>query len=458
MSRKEGSKTLAVDKKLMLVSNAKSIVGEIEIPGDKSVSHRAAIFAAISKGETKISNFASSEDCTSTLECLRRLGVDFERIGATVRVQGLGKQGLMKPQTALDCGNSGTTMRLLAGILAGQEFNSELIGDESLSARPMNRIVLPLEKMGSLIKSENGKPPLQIIGKRLLSAMKYEMPIASAQLKSAILLAGLNADGKTVVRNLPSEKPFSMSRDHTELMLRHLSVEIGEEFLETDEGFVQEVSIDGNSVLSAKDMLVPGDVSSAAFFIVAASILPDSDITLKNVGLNPTRTAFIEVIKNAGARIESFNIRERNCETVGDLRIRSSKTLVADSDVIRLNGSEIANLIDEIPILAVLGTQLKGGLEVRDAAELRVKESDRISTVVKNLEEMDACVTEYEDGFRVEKSALKGAKVNSFGDHRIAMAFAIAGLFADGHTEIINAECANVSFPTFFEVLTKAVI
>ncbi len=440
----------------MKIYPANSVEGEIDIPGDKSISHRAAIFASLSKGKTTITNFSVSEDCRSTLQCLERLGIEIEITGNRVVIDGKGKRGLSKPSEDLDCGNSGTTMRLLAGVLAGQNFESVLFGDTSLSARPMKRISMPLNEMGAKVETADGQPPIRIAGKYPVTPISYDLPVSSAQIKSAILLAGLNGNGVTKVRNPPTKTPEPPSRNHTELMLRYLGARIYERFLETGDGFVHEVSIDGGSELSARDIVVPSDVSSSAFFVTAAIVLKDSDIMLKNIGLNPTRIAFLEVLKGFGAGIEILNAREVNNEPIGDLRVRPGE-LLQNPNRMELRGDIIANLIDEIPIIAVLGTQLNGGLEIRDAHELRVKESDRIKSVVENLKKMGAAVTEFSDGFRVEKSELKGAKLNSYGDHRIAMSFAIAGLFSSGETEIAGFEAVNVSFPEFFKVLASVV-
>ncbi len=441
----------------MKIFKANSIQGTINLPGDKSISHRAAMLSALAEGKTKIENFATSEDCASTLRCLRDLGVKIEPNGTTVFITGVGKSGLTKPVKPLDCGNSGTTMRLLAGILAGQDFESVLVGDESLQQRPMKRIIEPLEKMGAEIESKNGTAPLKIQGKNPLKNIEYDLSVASAQIKSCILLAGLNAEGKSKIRSPKSKIPQSPSRNHTELMFGHLGAKIEENFIEADDLYVHEITIDGRSQLEAKDLLIPSDISSAAFFLVAASCLKGSEIVLKNVGLNITRSAIIEVLQGFGAEIEIQNKREASNEILGDLFVKGNKDLKSKTVSNRIEGDIIANLIDEIPILAVFGTQLENGLEIRDASELRVKESDRIAAVCENLRKMNAGVEEFEDGFQVKRSGLKGAKVDSFGDHRIAMAFAVAGLFANGETEIIDAECAKVSFPEFFEVLQNVV-
>jgi 3-phosphoshikimate 1-carboxyvinyltransferase len=439
----------------MKIQPANSLNGTIRLPGDKSISHRAAILSAMATGETRIENFATSADCASTLDCLKNLGVEIKRENAIVFVRGVGKSGFSKPKKELDCGNSGTTMRLLAGILAGQNFDSVLIGDESLSKRPMRRIIEPLEKMGAKIESENDCAPLKIRGKNSLRSISYNLPVASAQVKSCILLAGLKAEGKTKVQSPKSKTQSPTSRNHTELMMRYLGAEIEADFIATENGFVEEILVDGNSELNAKKLNIPSDISSAAFFLVAASCLKDSEIVLENVGLNPTRTAIIEVLQNLGAEIVILNSRQSCNETVGDLMVRGGENFAPTAFSNIISGEIIGNLIDEIPILAVFGTQIDGGLEIRNAAELRVKESDRIKAVVENLRRMNADIEEFADGFRVGKSKLKGATVDSFGDHRIAMAFAVAALFAKGETEIVGAECAGVSFPEFFQTLFK---
>jgi len=437
----------------MKIQPAKSLNGTIKLPGDKSISHRAALFAALAYGETRIENYATSADCASTLDCLRNLGVEIEQEKLTVYIKGVGVNGLTKPSKDLDCGNSGTTMRLLAGVLAGQNFDSVLVGDESLSKRPMRRVIEPLTQMGAKIGSNNGCAPLKISGVNPLQSISYKMPVASAQVKSCVLLAGLNADGKTKVRNPESRIQNPTSRNHTELMLSYLGAEIEESFIESENGFIQEILINGSSKLNARNLNISSDVSSAAFFIVAASCLKGSEILLKNVGLNPTRTAIIEVLQRFGADIEILNRQEICKEIIGDIAVRGGESLVSKSVSNVIEGDIIANLIDEIPILAIFGTQIENGLEIRGAAELRVKESDRIKSVVENLRRMNATVEEFSDGFKVEKSELKGAAVDSFGDHRIAMSFAVAGLLAEGETEISGAESAGVSFPEFFQML-----
>jgi len=402
------------------------------------------MLSAIAEGQTRIENYATSVDCRSTLDCLRQLGVEIEQDGNRVFVHGVGRTGLRAASGELDCGNSGTTIRLIAGILAGQDFDTVLTGDESLSRRPMRRIIDPLTKMGAVVESNDGKAPLIIRGNAHLQAIEYELPVASAQIKSCVLLAGLNADGETSVIE-PVE-----TRDHTERMLRWFGVDVTRSR--------NRLSIQGRPTLrpGQEKLCVPGDISASAFFMVAASCLPGSDVWMSNVGLNPTRSGIVETLQHLGAEIEILNSEEVNNEPVGRIRVTGSLR-PQTTDVVR--GDVIANIIDEIPILAILGTQIEGGLEIRDAAELRVKETDRIAAVVENLRRMDASVEEFDDGFRVGRSALKGARIDSFGDHRIAMAFAVAGLFAkEGETKIDGAECAGVSFPEFFDVLESVVI
>ncbi len=406
------------------------------------------MLAAMADGTTQITNFATAADCHTTLGCLENLDVKISIDGTAVIIQGVGKRGFRAPVGPLDCGNSGTTMRLIAGILAGQNFDSILTGDASLTKRPMKRIIEPLLSMGAKIESVGDHAPLHIYGygEKHLNGVEYKLNIASAQIKSCILLTGLFAVGRTtVIEPIPT-------RDHTERMLRWLGVDVREENL-ADE---KRISVSGDQILKARDIDIPGDISSAAFFIVAAACLPDSSVEIENVGLNPTRNAIFDVLRQFGVDIKITNERLENNEPVGDLAI-DSRLDSANVGCNILNGKLIANILDEIPILAVFGTQIDGGLEIRDASELRVKESDRIAAIVENLRRMNADVEEFPDGFRVAKSELNGAEINSYGDHRIAMAFAVAGLFAKGDTKIIGAECADISFPGFFETLKSVV-
>ena len=401
------------------------------------------MLAAIAEGTSRISNFAESEDCSSTLACMAGLGIKIERDGSSVKVSGCDKYGLTAPDSPLDCGNSGTTMRLLSGILAGQPFESTLIGDESLSRRPMKRVIGPISEMGASVDSVEGHAPLKISGKRPLKPIEFRLPVASAQLKSCVLLAGLYADGETTVI-----EPVA-TRDHTERMLRGFGVDVRV----SDASDARSITVDGGARLKATDITVPGDISSAAFFLVAASCIEGSRLEMPNVGLNPTRTGVLDVLRRFGADIEISDEGESGGEPIGTLIVKHHAELSAANA--RVEGAIVANLIDEVPILAVFGTQVEGGIEIRDAGELRVKESDRIAAVAENLRKMGAEVEEFEDGLRVNKSRLNGAVVDSFGDHRIAMAFAVAGLFAEGETEIRAAECAAVSYPRFFDVLSS---
>lgn len=413
------------------------------------------MLGAIAFGRTRIENFASSEDCASTLECLSRLGVCIEREGSCVVIQGVGKKGLRVPVGPLDCGNSGTTMRLLAGILAGQDFDSIMTGDDSLRVRPMSRIADPLVAMGAQVETMDGHAPLKIRGGRTLRGIEHILSVASAQVKSCILLAGLYAGGETVV-----VEPV-LTRDHTERMLRKFGVRVGRASVPPHG---HRYSISGDAELFGCDQVVPGDISAAAFFLVAAACLDGSDIRMRNVGLNPTRADIVSVLTGFGARIDGFDgpradlTLEPDTEPARDIRVRSGFDAGEPRRSNVIGGKLVPKLIDEIPILGVLGTQLKHGVEVRDAAELRVKESDRISAVVENLKKMNADVEEFNDGFRVRRSRLTGARVDSYGDHRIAMAFAIAGLLAEGETEIDGAECVAVSFPGFFDQLQNVAI
>ena len=431
----------------MKIRPASSIRGKIELPGDKSMSHRAAFFAAMAEGESRILNYSTAADCSTTLACLATLGVDIRRYNSTVYIRGVGEKGFRKPDIPIDCGNSGTTVRLLAGILAGQKFESVLTGDESLLKRPMQRIIEPLYSMGAKIESDDGHAPIRIFGVPRLNGTDHKLTVASAQVKSCLLLAGLHATGSTTVLE-PTP-----TRDHTERMLRWLGVEVDE--MDTDDGKI--ISVLGDQIIRANDIEIPGDISSAAFFLIAAACLPESKLNLENVGLNPTRTAIINVLLHLGTDIETSDEKLVCNEPVGNLTVRGISNRSGNHTGNLLNGKEIANLIDELPILAILGTQINGGIEIRDATELRVKESDRISAIVENLKRMGANVTEFDDGFKVERSELNGAVVDSFGDHRISMAFAVAGLFARGETEILNSECVDISFPGFFEMLATVV-
>lgn len=425
------------------VKPIKGFRAEFEVPGDKSISHRVAILAGLSSGICRVDNFLPSEDCVCTLNAMAQLGAyhevleSFEDYGPTsMRIYGQG-MCLRAPDGDVDCGNSGTGMRLLAGMLAAQPFESVLTGDGSLCSRPMGRIMEPLSEMGALIRAcgdKEGCAPLRIRGGKL-QPMTYEMPVASAQVKSAILLAGLFADGETTVVE-PSE-----TRDHTERMLAYFKVDSAREG--------DAISTYGGQVPEARDLRVPGDISSAAFWLVAAAVLPGAGLLIRNVGLNPTRRAILDVLIRMGAELNDV-VRSEECgEPYGDIEVKGS---VMQGTEIR--PGEVANLIDEIPVLAVAGALSGGRMVIRNAAELRVKESDRIATVCENLRLMGVDVEEFEDGMEIRGGKpLRGAQLDSFGDHRIAMAFAIAGLFAEGETVIENTDCINTSYPGFADRL-----
>ncbi len=419
------------------ISPATSIRGAITLPGDKSISHRCALLAAIAEGETRISNYSSGADCRSTLEAIRSLGAPVEQQAAEIKIVGRGLSGLRAPERMLDAGNSGSTIRMLSGVLAAQPFTSRIGGDESLSRRPMDRIMKPLAAMGATIQAREGRyPPLEITGARL-RPIDYSLPVASAQVKTCVLLAGLFAPGTTVVR-----EPVR-TRDHTEIALAEFGAEVT-----VRSG---EISVSGGRPLRAGEFTVPGDLSSAAFFLAAALMAADADLLIEGVGLNPTRSALLDFLTGMGADLRIMNVRRKGGELAGDLRVRSS----------RLKGGVIdktlaAGLIDEIPVLAVLGAATENGLIVRDASELRVKETDRIATVAENLRRMGAAVKDSPDGLEVAgRQSLKAAELDSFGDHRVAMAFAVAALASDGECLIRGAEAAEVSYPEFFATLRQ---
>ena len=419
----------------VLIQPAHHLTGTLRVPGDKSISHRALMFGALASGKTIIQNPLLGEDVQSTRRCLEGLGVHVtEKEGALI-VHGRGSSAFRPPLGPLDCGNSGTTMRLMAGILAGQPFHSVLIGDPSLSRRPMRRILEPLRAMGAQIQTTpSGTAPLEIDGTRL-HPIDYVTPIASAQVKSCILLAGLFAEGTTSVT-----EP-SLSRDHTERMLPGFGVPVQREGLR--------VSVTGPATLTACQVDVPGDISSAAFFLVAATILPEAFLRIEGVGLNPTRTGILEALMDMGAPIRIQDPHEVNGEPRADLQVQSGKL-----KGIRIEGEMIPRLIDEIPILAIAATQAEGRTEIRDAAELRVKETDRIAAIADNLRRMGVELETFDDGLAIEgPQILRGAEIDSYGDHRIAMAFTVAGLAAQGNTLIRNADCAVISFPGFYETL-----
>jgi 3-phosphoshikimate 1-carboxyvinyltransferase len=418
-----------------IVRPARSVSGVVRIPGDKSISHRYAMLAALAKGTSKFHNFSEAEDCFNTLGCMCALGSGWERCeDGAIGVYGVGMR-LKAPSERLDCGNSGSTMRLLSGILAGQPFASELFGDASLSRRPMARIMKPLTEMGAQISSsEGGRPPLKIQGGRL-RAIHYKPEVASAQVKSCVLFAGLFAEGETVV-----DEPIR-TRDHGEIALRAFGAEV--------ERSGNAASIRGGQKLQAIEALVPGDLSSAAFFLCAAALFPGSVVTLPGILMNPTRARLLDILIQMGLKIAVAQLEEHHGELVGTVEARGATWKGGT-----IAGADTAALIDEIPVLAAVAPYTENGIEVRDAKELRVKESDRIAAVAINLRKMGAEIEERPDGMRIPGGQrLYGAELDSFGDHRIAMAFAVAALRADGETTILGADAAGVSYPSFFDDL-----
>ena len=409
--------------------------GELTVPGDKSISHRAVMFGSLAQGTTRITHFLEGADCLSTISCFRKMGVDIERNASEILVHGKGLHGLSAPSEILDVGNSGTTTRLISGILAGQSFTSELNGDASIQSRPMKRIMTPLQSMGADIVSikGNGCAPLRITGKSL-QAVHYQSPVASAQVKTCVLLAGMYADGITRVT-----EPV-LSRNHTEIMLNYLGAKV------TSQGTT--ASIEPEPLLKAREIQVPGDISSAAYFIAAGLLTPDSQILLRNVGINPTRDGILKVCRAMGADITLLNINEEG-EPVADLLIRSSQLHGTT-----VEGSIIPTLIDEIPMIAVMAAFAEGTTVIRDAAELKVKESDRIAVVTEGLRRMGADIQPTEDGMIIHGGKpLQGAKINSYLDHRIAMSFAVAGTICDGTMDIVKGDCVNISYPEFYKDL-----
>lgn len=411
--------------------------GCFELIGDKSISHRAVMFSSISKGHNKISNFLMGEDCLSTISCFRKMGVDIQINGKDVYVKGNGLYGLKRPEDTLYVGNSGTTIRLMMGILAGNKFDATLIGDDSIAKRPMKRVTDPLKLMGCNIEGNDDAnyTPIKIYGGNL-NAIDYHMPVASAQVKSALILASLYANDTSFIH----EK--IKSRNHTEIMLKSFGADINIENLK--------ISVNPVNELFSQDIYVPGDISSAAFIIVSALITKGSEVIIKNVGLNETRTGIIDVVKNMNGNIEIINERLVGGELVGDLLVRYTPNLCAttiDKDI-------IPRLIDEIPVIAVLATQAEGTTIIKDAQELKVKESNRIKAMVDNLKILGADIEELEDGMIIKgKAKLNGGQINTFKDHRIAMAFSTLNLMSDEKIKLDNEDCINVSFPGYFDVI-----
>ncbi len=410
--------------------------GTIHIPGDKSISHRAVMLGSIARGKTVISNFLAGADCLSTISCFQKMGVDIQRFGDRVEITGSGRDGLKEPEEVLDVGNSGTTIRLMLGILASRPFHAVITGDSSIAGRPMRRVTGPLTEMGARIdgRSHGGFTPLSIRGGNL-QGLDYNSPVASAQVKSAVMLAGLGAEGVTSVT-----EPFK-SRDHTERMLAAYGIKIEKEGLT--------VKVAGGQTLEGRDIHVPGDISSAAFFLAAGAVTPDSEILLKNVGINPTRSGILDVLKKMGADLTVTNERSQNEEPVADLRIRTSEL-----KAVEIGGDLIPRLIDEIPIIALLATQADGETVIKDAAELKVKETNRIDTVVSQLKRLGADIRGTEDGMVINgKTPLTGAVTDSFSDHRIGMMNAVASCITDGMVTVMNSDAAAVSYPGFYEDL-----
>ncbi len=418
---------------------AHSLAGVVELPGDKSISHRYAMLASIAEGDSRIHNYSTGADCHSTLHCVRALGIGVDVDGTDITIHGRGLHGLRKSDAALDAGNSGSTIRMLSGILAAQKFTTTIGGDESLSQRPMDRIIKPLSEMGARIEARDGRYPPLVIHESALHPLEYTLPVASAQVKSCVLLAGLYTDGVTTVH-----EPVR-TRDHTEVALREFGADVST--------MKRAISVRGPAKLEGRELAVPGDLSSAAFFIVAALLVPGGYLTINNVGLNPTRSALLDFLVGMGANIKILELRQSGGEVVGDLLIRYAP---AQGGV--LEGAQTAALIDEIPVLAVLGAASRDGLTVRNAAELRVKETDRIATIADNCSRMGVEIDVEPDGFRVPgRQSFRAARLDSFGDHRIAMAFSVAALAAGGPCTIDRAEAASVSFPEFYETLRRIV-
>ena len=424
----------------VIVRPARNVRGSVSLPGDKSISHRYAMLAAIADGPSRLENYSTGADCASTLGCLRSLGVKWERKDGAenvIEVQGTGLS-LTAPSQALDCGNSGSTIRMLSGIVAGQKFSSEITGDESLSRRPMERVIRPLTAMGAQIESQNGCAPLRITGAEL-KGIDYKMPVASAQVKTCLLFAGLLADGETRI-----EEPLR-TRDHGEVALRAFGAQL--------ERKGNAVRIRGGQRLRGIEARVPGDLSSAAFFLCAAALFPGSQLTVTNLLMNPTRARLLDILAQMGLRISVTQLDEIHSELVGTLQVEGGRLKGAT-----IAGADTAALIDEIPVLAAIAAYTKQGIEVRDAKELRVKESDRIASIAANLRAMGAQVEEREDGLKIPGGQpLRGTELESFGDHRIAMAFSIAALRARGDTLIRGSECAAISYPGFFPALEELV-
>lgn len=417
----------------MIFKKSTPLRGELAVPGDKSISHRAVMLGALAKGTTSVTNFLKGADCLSTISCFEKMGIEIEQLPSEILIHGKGLHGLNAPETILDAGNSGTTTRLLSGILAGQAFCTTLTGDASIQKRPMTRIITPLSQMGGKIESlsDNGCAPLKITG-HPLKPIHYLSPVSSAQVKSCVLLAGMYADGITKVT-----EPY-LSRNHSELMLRSFGADV------ISEGTT--AAITGNPVLEGQKVVVPGDISSAAYFIAAGLLIPGSEILIKDVGINPTRDGILKVCADMGADIQLLNKREYGKEPVADILVKHSELKATV-----IEGALIPTLIDELPMLAVMAAFAQGTTVIRDAQELKVKESNRLDIIVQHLSAMGADIIPTEDGMEIHGGKpLKGAVLDSYMDHRIAMSFAVAGMAADGETEILNASCVDISYPEFY--------
>jgi len=421
---------------VIIMHRKKHLRGEITVPGDKSISHRGIMLGSLAEGDTHLHGFLEGADCLSSIACFQKMGIDIERDGSNVTIHGKGLHGLTKPSEILDAGNSGTTTRLMSGILAGQDFSSTITGDDSLRTRPMKRVITPLSEMGASIDSHDGCLPMTVTGGHL-HGIDYISPVASAQVKSCVLFAGLYADGKTSVT-----EP-AISRNHTELMLRGFGASV-----KTDEE-KHYVEVEPEPVLHGQDIIVPGDISSAAYFLVAGLICEDADILIKNVNINPTRAGILKVIEDMGGNISYIDRRTVSGEEVADINVRTSSLHGTT-----VEGDIIPTLIDELPVIAVMAAYADGTTVIRDAAELKVKESDRIATVTENLRAMGADITPTPDGFVINGGRpLHGASIHTHKDHRIAMSFAVAALNADGETVPDSEECVEISYPGFFHDL-----
>lgn len=418
----------------MVIQKIKKAAGQIKVPGDKSISHRAVMLGSLANGVTEISGFLKGADCLSTIDCFRKMGIDIDINGENVTVHGNGLRGLLKPDEMLYTGNSGTTTRLLCGILAGQNFDTSITGDASIQKRPMGRVVQPLSMMGA--KIENEYCPLYITGTKL-HGIDYKMPVASAQVKTAIILAGLYADGETVIHEI--EK----SRDHTELMLSAMGADLTVDNLD--------ITVKPTNDLTAVNVDVPGDISSAAFFLVLGAIMPNSQITVTNVGINPTRTGIIDVLKDMGADITLENVHTSAGETVADITVRSSSLKGTT-----VGGDIIPRLIDELPIIAVAAVFADGQTVIKDAQELKVKETNRIRAVVDEFNKCGIDITETDDGMIINGGkSIHGADFKTYGDHRMAMSLTVLAQLADGESTLDDSDCACVSYPTFFDDFYK---